>query len=336
MNEEIFKFLDPKSNVMLSKMNATDLRYLLTLLKDTRVTFRDTLGLNENYIFGNELEYADAIDSEEIEEEVEERFPNYTHEEEPSTGYYGGEVITPVLTDTKENWYELRDVCNMIKHLGGIADNSCGGHNHVGFNTFEDVHNLTNFVKFWMANENIIYRFGYGDTNYPRPKLDLFAYPVAKKWESINFDLMEQYPVNRVVATLIYGQNYEYVDFNPKSFGVNFANAKDINRSMPGNTVEFRYANGTLNPATIQNNNNCNAHIIKYCTSDNFDYEQVDRFTFENKDNFSNLKSYQDLNLRQALIFADTIFDNNIDKIFFLKQYIKDESIEDEKLLIKK
>lgn len=248
----------------------------------------------------------------------------------------GGEVVTPILTDTKENWYELRDVCKMIKRHGGIADNDCGGHNHVGFNTFENVHNLVNFAKFWIANENIIYRFGYGEQNTARPRINVFAYPVARKWSFINFDFMENYPVNKAVATLTYGQQCEYEYCNPKSFGVNFVNAKDINRSMPGNTVEFRYPNGTLNPATIQNNDNCNAHIISYCKSDDFDYDQVERFTYENKENFSFIKSYNELNLRQALVFVDTIFDNNLDKIFFLKQYIKDEQIEDEKLLIKR
>lgn len=90
MNEEIFKFLDPKDNVMFSRMNPSDLRHLLTLLEDTKVTFRDTLGLDKNYIFGNELEYADAFDPDDVEDELDEKFPDYTHDEEASVGYYGG------------------------------------------------------------------------------------------------------------------------------------------------------------------------------------------------------------------------------------------------------
>ena len=39
--------------------------------------------------------------------------------------------------------------------------------------------------------------------------------------------------------------------------------------------------------------------------------------------------SYSFLYLEQAIEFVDMIFDNNLDKIYFLKQYIKDISEEE-------
>lgn len=42
-------------------------------------------------------------------------------------------------------------------------------------------------------------------------------------------------------------------------------------------------------------------------------------------------KLYGEIFLPEALEFSDMIFDNNLDKVYFLKQYLKncDDSIED-------
>ena len=43
-----------------------------------------------------------------------------------------------------------------------------------------------------------------------------------------------------------------------------------------------------------------------------------------NKKDLSNLKRYKEIDLTGSLELADLIFDNNLDKINFLKQYLKD------------
>ena len=90
------------------------------------------------------------------------------------------------------------------------------------------------------------------------------------------------------------------------------------------NTIEFRNPNGSLNPVIWQNNINLFTHFLKYATNPKFDYDLIQERM--NIQDFSRivLLTYNEINIRQALELADLIFDNNLDKINFLRQYIKD------------
>ena len=53
---------------------------------------------------------------------------------------------------------------------------------------------------------------------------------------------------------------------------------------------------------------------------DFLDYKLADEFVpFENAEYM-----YSMVNLRKVLEFVDLVFDNNLDKIYFLRQYLKD------------
>ena len=41
----------------------------------------------------------------------------------------------------------------------------------------------------------------------------------------------------------------------------------------------------------------------------------------------SNVFKYSRIYMEQAIEFADMIFDNNLDKVYFLRQYVKDGSV---------
>ena len=43
----------------------------------------------------------------------------------------------------------------------------------------------------------------------------------------------------------------------------------------------------------------------------------------ENIDKYSYLEWYEEIYLDQSLELADMLFDNNLDKIYFLRQYLK-------------
>jgi hypothetical protein len=99
---------------------------------------------------------------------------------------------------------------------------------------------------------------------------------------------------------------------------------KDFNEFSKGCTVELRVPNGTFNEIIWQNNINFFIKMMLYCKSDRYDQDIIDRRMIKVLDKFSNLSSYSLVYLEQALEFVDMIFDNNLDKIYFLKQYIKD------------
>ncbi|OPY63718.1 MAG: putative amidoligase enzyme [Pelotomaculum sp. PtaU1.Bin065] len=45
-----------------------------------------------------------------------------------TNGNRGGEVISPVLKDSRETWEQLEKVCQIIKDHGGKINSKCGGH----------------------------------------------------------------------------------------------------------------------------------------------------------------------------------------------------------------
>ena len=60
----------------------------------------------------------------------------------------------------------------------------------------------------------------------------------------------------------------------------------------------------------------------KYDVND-FDDDILDRRKIEVASIFSSIDAYSDIYLEQAVELADLIFDNNLDKVYFLRQYIK-------------
>lgn len=93
------------------------------------------------------------------------------------------------------------------------------------------------------------------------------------------------------------------------------------------NTIEFRSPNGTLEPVIWQNNINFFTKMLIYCKSGDFDEDIVEkRLEFNNQD----LYLYRQIFLTQALELTDLIFDNNLDKIYFLRQYLKSFEVSNE------
>ena len=106
---------------------------------------------------------------------------------------------------------------------------------------------------------------------------------------------------------------------------VNFGNVYvgNYNDFAEDNTIEFRCPNGTLNPVVWQNNVNLFVNLLKYSKDLSFDDDIVQKRHLINLDKFLELKWYNEIYLEQALELCDMIFNNNLDKIYFLKQYLK-------------
>ena len=64
--------------------------------------------------------------------------------------------------------------------------------------------------------------------------------------------------------------------------------------------------------------------LIKYSVSDKFNHDILDRRYRFVSDMMSNLLFYNEIYIEQALELADMIFNNNLDKVYFLRQYLKD------------
>ena len=63
--------------------------------------------------------------------------------------------------------------------------------------------------------------------------------------------------------------------------------------------------------------------LLVYCQSKDFNQDIVQKRYQIIYDDMAQLKWYDEIYLDQALEFSDLIFTNNLDKIYFLKQYLK-------------
>ena len=318
---DISSYINFKDNTKLSELSKNDLFHLLLLLQDYLIEYRDTLDIDKDITFGLEIEFEHA-DYEKIEELVNnlnlKRFP-WTRTKWQTTQEIsisdGGETKSPVLRDNINTWKQLKEITSVIKNYASI-DNNAGGHIHIGKKILnDDIDSWKNFLKLWIAYENIIFRFGYGEYLNARPIINNFAMPISNK---LTKDISYRYKSYRVLTRAI--------NYNNKHYALNLDHLKFncIYGSMPLNTIEFRNFNGTLNPIIWQNNVNFITKLLSYCNSYDFDSDIVDERRYQNKNKFKNpIYKYHQINIKQAIELVDLIFDNNLDKINFLKQYFK-------------
>jgi len=99
----------------------------------------------------------------------------------------------------------------------------------------------------------------------------------------------------------------------------------------PNNTIEFRCPNGTLNPIIWQNNVNLFTKLLLFCKEESYQPEVVEAREKINNHKYMKLEWYDEIYLQQALEFSDLIFSNNLDKIYFLKQYLKSFEVRNRK-----
>ena len=309
----LFSFIKENDNDIFSNFNEKDLNQLLKLLRLYKINYRNSLNLDKKSTFGVEIEF-ENINPSRVEEMI--NLYNIVNESnwkfKPERSIINGyEVSSPILTDTKDSWIKLKDICSIIKNNGGKITDRASSHVHMGDQILDDnITNWLNFLKLYSAYENILYRFSYGEYECERASLYEYAHPIANEIE--NYLVSTEKPN---IWSLIFFFSSRY-----KIGGISV-------RKPLMNTIEIRSANGTLNPIIWQNNINFYEHFLRYSTNPNFD---VDRINYRMKNQEFSLESYNIINIEEALELADLIFDNNLDKINFLRQYLKNLKTIDE------
>ena len=115
---------------------------------------------------------------------------------------------------------------------------------------------------------------------------------------------------------------------------INLSNIKDLEKIITYNTFEYRGPNGTLDPIIWQNNLNVIVKLMHYCNRLDFNSELIEKRIEKNVMHLNDYKFYRQIEIDAATEFCDLIFDNNLDKIYFLRQYLKDKNITDSKVLV--
>lgn len=313
---QIFKYLKLFDNDKLSQLRGYDLLDLIILIGDYEMQLRNNLGVDKDITFGVEIECENASE-EEIKNEMCLSFLDYdwnvVHDGSLQNGL---EVVSPVLKDYDDNWLNLNKVCNILKMNAEIGEYS-GGHVHIGAHILgDDRDKWLNFIKIWAIYENIIFRFTYGDFVTSRPIIKQYAKPLSKTlWKDYVKSLKVGYDLKDIIE-LVSHDRYQAINFDN-------IDVDEINKYNLDNTIEFRCPNGTLNSVIWQNNVNIFIKLLCYCKSSNFDNDIINKRMEIDKLKYSSLDLYDEIYLDQALELCDLIFTKNVDKIYFLKQYLK-------------
>ena len=188
---------------------------------------------------------------------------------------------------------------------------------------------ILNLIKLWTVYEHVIYLFAYGENDKPRTSLVTYAYPVAPYYN----EFLKEYESNKsAYQHILNGKQINKetnlyflisncaTNLNALGNGLNFGHCNGANIDDK-NTIEFRCPNGTLSHIIWQNNINFFVKLLLYCRSNNFDIDFINK-KMKNYE-VKKLEQYSDIYLDDAIELSDLIFDNELDKMYFLKQYLK-------------
>ena len=218
--------------------------------------------------------------------------------------------------DKKEDWNELQEICYFLAENNVVTNQKAGGHIHIGSHILKN--NLIywqQFLKTYMLYEKELLEFFKGEEKEMRSSVDKYAKPIAN---ILYKDL------DKLNDTFCFSDLYDEIFLKDRNVAVNFKNIKrSVYKPYPGSTIEFRSPNGTSKEIIWQNNINTAVKLFKAPVKGMIDEEYLD---YRLKEELPTESSYTN-----ALELVDAIFDNNLDKIYFLKQYNKDFNFTEEK-----
>lgn len=333
-NEKVFDMIDPFDNDTLENMSERELIEFITLLEEYRIDWREKLeNIPKNATFGSEIECVKA-NIQAIREGLQNsskcsRWGWSKDVSLPQGNTYvtignkqycltSEEYQTDVLNNNK--WDNLYEGCSIIFNNSSI-DEHCGGHVNIGAQVLgRKKQNWLDFFRVWAGYEDIIYRFASGKDFYARFGLDEMARPLSTKWSKLLKNSSTSLSLNRIIS----------------KFGSSKFDAVNLLKVIPsragekiyGNVVEVRVYKGN-DPIEIQNNINLSVNIMKYAGCNDFNFILVDNRREElyeeisDKTPIEKINYYNEFRPYKALEFADMLFDSNIDKINFFKQYVK-------------
>lgn len=306
-------FIDENKNIILKDLSKEELLDIIIEINNYYLSYRDCLNLDSDITFGTEIEYEGLLKSI-TDKFIKKNLSNWLSKHDGSLES-GGEIISPIMKDNKECYLEIKKVCDFLNKYNVNTSKNAGGHIHIGAHIFDSNEEYwKNFIKLYSVYESIIFRFIYGDKISARKGLIKYAKPVSDKM----LDALNK--TEKALFDLKY-----YLKNIDRYSAVNFSNVrcKDYHAN---NTIEFRCPNATSNHIIWQNNINLFSKLLmrskKEIDNDYYDY-------IINNDLITYKKSpylYDMVNLKLAIEFADLIFDNNLDKAYFLRQYLKDFS----------
>lgn len=310
------EFISPNKNDSFAFLRGLDLQDLLVQTESYLLEYRDNLNLSDDVTFGVEIEY-EGISEKLVDKYVKDKLFRWNSSYDGSLNS-GGEIRSPIMSDRMEYWKELKTICNYLTKRGADTLHNAGGHVHIGAYVLrDDIGAWRQFLKLYIAYENVLFRFMYGDKISGRKELLKYAPPIAENLYNYLNKINNAGGLSNIADVGV--RNSRYAALNLRN--TNFCSP---NRKYDKNTLEFRGPNATTNAVIWQNNINTFAKMLLSSREKVMDEEFLDyKLEYEFLPYSGNEYLYNDVNLKNALEFVDLVFDNNLDKVYFLRQYLK-------------
>lgn len=232
-----------------------------------------------------------------------------------TSGRRGGELISPVLTDTPETWRQIEKICEVARRHGARVNTETGGHVHVGAEDALDGkrQRWRRFFKAATGFEEAFHRLAGGEQGRFR---DSHYAPSS----------LAQ---NRAGITTRLPQDGDTAEFQNVIRGIGRGKYQSINLSpfcSSKKTIEFRAFNGTLTPGIIQANVKYAAGVINTSVrsriqqSEGLDVSDADRRRGRILNEYENNNRREDSSLMKAM---DAMFSRKEDKEHILSVIAK-------------
>ena len=307
-------YISDLKNNYFSYLRGSDLQEVLVDVENYFLTYRDTLNLPQELTFGVELEY-EKLFKILTDEFLDVNFLYSWKSINDGSLTLGGEVVSPILNDDISTWDQLQKICQFLAKYNADTFHNAGGHIHIGANILgEDIESWKMFLKLYTIYEHVLFRFAYGDKLNARKGIKNYAFPSKENLNMALLFLDDAIDLSDIYYAIPNHSRYQALNLSNVHFIMFETQKKFIN------TIEFRFPNASSSEIVWQNNINAFAKMLLTAKDKLIDEEFLDYKIKASKDEYIN---YDFIDLNGALEFVDLVFDNNLDKIYFLRQYFK-------------
>ncbi len=307
-------YISDLKNNYFSYLRGSDLQEVLVDVENYFLTYRDTLNLPQELTFGVELEY-EKLFKILTDEFLDVNFLYSWKSINDGSLTLGGEVVSPILNDDISTWDQLQKICQFLAKYNADTFHNAGGHIHIGANILgEDIESWKIFLKLYTIYEHVLFRFAYGDKLNARKGIKNYAFPSKENLNMALLFLDDAIDLSDIYYAIPNHSRYQALNLS----NVHFIMFETQKKFM--NTIEFRFPNASSSEIVWQNNINAFAKMLLTAKDKLIDEEFLDYKIKASKDEYIN---YDFIDLNGALEFVDLVFDNNLDKIYFLRQYFK-------------
>lgn len=228
------------------------------------------INLPENMTIGVEIESENDPDLNEIITNVKNKAileEGWEFQEEETIR--GCEVTSPILTGNNTRSSDsIRKVCNVLKNMGQEATYRCGGHVHIGADYLTKPESWQNLIEIWGNTEKILFAISNKAGEIPHFQRLQYIRPISGNMEK---ELENGFVGDdnilgdtKTIHDFIIATQPSFKDIVDRDYAINGSNVlSNRNEPNPRNTIEFRLANGTLDPNTWIENINLFGGIVR-------------------------------------------------------------------------